>query len=238
MLVFMSFLSCKIKREDENKLVKAQLIDQIFTKVSKLSYLEKLLLYMSKNTRSTLIVLLLFLLIPTEKVFSQIGAGIKFGGNLSHADGSAFRSANRVGFQVGGIVSYHFRPNMAIQVEPTYNMTRIRTNSETVDQVNGITKGNKALQFFDLPVLFKLDVTSNFALLGGLEFNKLLNEDKYLLNNGDEAFNKGSRLGYTFGLELGKFYFRYRNVERKTGVYQNWNTSISQYQIGVKWNLF
>jgi len=45
-------------------------------------------------------------------------------------------------------------------------------------------------------------------------------------------------MGYTFGLELGKLYFRYRNVERKTGVYHNWNTSISQYQIGVKWNLF
>lgn len=193
---------------------------------------------MSKNTRSTLLVLLLLLLIPTENVFSQIGAGIKLGGNLSHADGLSFRSTNRVGFQVGGIVSYHFRPNMAIQVEPTYNVTRVRTNSETVDQVNGITKGNKALQFFDLPVLFKLDVTSGFALLGGLEFNKLLNEDKYILNNGEMVFNKGSRLGYTFGLELGKFYFRYRNVERKTGIHRNWNTIISQYQIGLKWNLF
>lgn len=193
---------------------------------------------MSKNTRSTLLVLLFLLLLPTENVFSQIGAGIKLGGNLSHADGLSFRSTNRVGFQVGGIVSYHFRPNMAIQVEPTYNVTRVRTNSETVDQVNGIAKGNKALQFFDFPVLFKLDLTSNFALLGGLEFNKLLNEDKYLLNNGEEAFNRGSRMGYTFGLELGKLYFRYRNVERKTGVYHNWNTSISQYQIGVKWNLF
>lgn len=193
---------------------------------------------MFNNTRSTLRVLLLFLLIPTKETFSQIGAGIKFGGNLSHADGLSFRSANRVGFQVGGIVSYHFKPIMAIQVEPTYNVTRIRTNSETVDQIDGIAKGNKALQFFDLPVLFKLDVTSGFALLGGLEFNKLLNEDKYLLNNGEMVFNKGSRLGYTFGLELGKFYFRYRNVERKTGIYRNWNTIISQYQIGLKWNLF
>lgn len=193
---------------------------------------------MFKNIRLTVIVVLLFLLIPVRESFSQIGVGIKFGGNLSHADGLSFRSSNRVGFQAGGIISYHFKPSMAIQAEPTYNVSRIRTNSETVDYSNGISKGNKALQFFDLPILFKLDVTSGFALLGGIEFNELLNEDKYNLNNGERAFNRGSRLGYTFGLELGKLYFRYRAIERKTGVYRNWNTLIEQYQIGVKWIVF
>ncbi|AIM39056.1 hypothetical protein KO02_21985 [Sphingobacterium sp. ML3W] len=192
---------------------------------------------MFKNTRSAIVVLL-FLLIPVSKSFSQIGVGIKFGGNLSHADGLSFHSSNRVGFQAGGIISYHFRPNMAIQVEPTYNISRIRANSETVDYLNGIAKGNKALQFFDFLILFKLNVTSGFALLGGIEFNELLNEDKYHLNNGERAFNSGSQLGYTFGLELGKLYFRYRAVERKTVVYRNWNTLIEQYQIGVKWIVF
>jgi hypothetical protein len=193
---------------------------------------------MFKNIRFTITVFLLFLLIPVTESFSQIGGGIKLGGNLSHANGLSFRSTNRLGFQAGGILSYHFKPSMAIQVEPSLNLSRIRTNSETVAQINGISKGNQTLHFFDLPILFKLDITSGFSLLGGLEFNELLNEDKNKLNNGDRAFNKGSRLGYTFGLELGKFYFRYRAVERKTGVYRNWNSVIEQYQIGAKWILF
>ena len=140
-----------------------------------------------------------------------------------------------MGFQAGGILSYHFKRSIGIQAEPTFNATRIRTTSETIDQVNGISKGNKALHFFDLPILFKLNLTSGFALLCGIEFNELLNEDKYNLNNGERTFNRGSRLGSAFGLEVGKFYFRYRSVERKTAIYRNWNTLIEQYQIGVKW---
>ncbi|WP_144036499.1 hypothetical protein [Sphingobacterium psychroaquaticum] len=125
-----------------------------------------------------------------------------------------------------------------LQTEPTFNLTRIRANSETVDDPNGISKGNKTLIFFDLPILFRLDVTSGFTLLGGTEFNKLINDNNHLLNNGEKAFNRGSRLGYSFGLELGKFYFRYRGVERKTNVYRNWNATIQQYQFGIKWDFF
>ncbi|NGM65694.1 outer membrane beta-barrel protein [Sphingobacterium sp. SGR-19] len=170
--------------------------------------------------------------------FSQVGLGIKLGGNLSGAEAPSFRSSKRLGFQVGAVVSYHFRPNMAIQTEPTFNLTRVRANSETVYETKGIGKGNKALRFFDLPVLYRLDITPRFALLGGVELNSLLNEDKYRLNNGDQAFKDGTRLGYTVGLELGKFYFRYRGFERSTNVHRSWTTAIQQYQVGLRWNIF
>lgn len=169
---------------------------------------------------------------------SQVGMGVKLGGNLSGADAPSFRSSKRLGFQVGAVLSYHFRPNLGIQAEPTFNLTRVRTNSETVHETKGIDKGNKALHFFDLPVLFRLDVTPVFALLGGVEFNSLLNEDKYRLNNNDQAFKDGTRLGYTFGLELGKFYFRYRGFERSTHVHRSWTTAIQQYQVGIRWDIF
>ncbi|MBD1433424.1 outer membrane beta-barrel protein [Sphingobacterium sp. DN00404] len=184
-----------------------------------------------------LLVLTLLFLTSLSEGFSQVGVGVKVGGNLSDADALSFRSSKRLGFQVGMAVSYHFRPNMAIQAEPTFNLTRIRANSETVHETKGIDKGNKALHFFDLPVLFRLDVTSGFALLGGVEFNSLLNADRYRLNNSDQAFKSGIRLGYTVGLELGKFYFRYRGFERSTEVHRSWTTAIQQYQVGVKWNI-
>ncbi|TYR37591.1 PorT family protein [Sphingobacterium phlebotomi] len=189
------------------------------------------------NNLFRLLLILLFLTIGNQS-FSQIGLGVKLGGNLSGADALSFRSSKRLGFQVGAAVSYHFRPNMAIQVEPTFDVTRVRANSETVHETNGIDKGNKTLHFFDLPVLFRLDVTSGFALLGGIEFNSLLNEDKYRLNNNEYAFKEGTRLGYTVGLELGKFYFRYRGFERSTNVYRSWTTTIQQYQAGVRWDIF
>lgn len=184
------------------------------------------------------ILLTLLCLMLVSEGFSQVGVGIKLGGNLSGADALSFRSSKRLGFQIGTAASYHFRPNMAIQAEPTFNLTRVRTNSETVHETKGIDKGNKALHFFDLPVLFRLDVTLGFALLGGIEFNSLLNEGKYRLNNNEYAFKEGTRLGYTVGLELGKFYFRYRGFERSTNVYRSWTTTIQQYQVGVRWDIF
>ncbi|PRD53895.1 outer membrane beta-barrel protein [Sphingobacterium gobiense] len=183
------------------------------------------------------ILLILLCLLTGNNVFSQVGFGVKLGGNLSGADALSFRSSKRLGVQAGVVMSYHFLPNMAIQVEPTFNLTRVRANSETVHETNGIDKGNKALHFFDLPVLFRLDVTPGFALLGGAEFNSLLNEDRYRLQNGELAFKGGTRLGYTVGLELGKFYFRYRGFERSTNVHRSWTTMIQQYQVGVRWRI-
>lgn len=180
----------------------------------------------------------LLCLLIGNSAFSQVGVGVKLGGNLSGADAASFRSSKRLGFQVGAVVSYHFRSNMAIQTEPTFNLTRVRANSETVDETRGITKGNKALHFFDLPVLFRLDVTPRFALLGGVEFNSLLNEDKYRLNDGGQAFEAGIKLGYSVGLELGKFYFRYRGFDRSTNIHRSWTTAIQQYQVGVRWSIF
>lgn len=173
----------------------------------------------------------------THESFAQIGLDLKLGGNLSHADAISFRSSNRLGFQLGGVLRYHFRPSMAIQAEPTFNLTRIRANEQTADEADGISKGNKALHFFDMPLLFRLDIARRFAFLGGVEFNKLLNEEKYLLNNGEEAFKKATRLGYTLGAELGKFYFRYRFVEREARVYRSWSPTIQQYQVGIMWNI-
>lgn len=184
-----------------------------------------------------LLLTILFLTIGNQ-AFSQIGMGVKLGGNLSHADAISFRSSNRLGFQIGGVLSYHFHPQMAIQAEPTLNLARIRANSETIHEAAGIAKGNKALYFFDLPILFRLDVARNFALLGGAAFNKLLNDEKYRLNNGEKAFKGGAKLSYSIGVELGKIYFRYYAFERSTNVHRSWNPNIQQYQIGVKWDIF
>ena len=185
--------------------------------------------------RGILLLVLYFAVI--NGCFSQVGIGVKLGGNLSAADAVSFRSSKRIGFQLGAVASYHFRSNMAIQVEPTFNLTRLRANAETSHEPTGIGKGNKALQFFDLPILFRLDISPKFALLAGANVNSLLNEEKYLLVNQEEAFKRGVRLGYTVGVELGKFYFRYLGFDRQTNIHRSWTATIHQYQVGIKWDI-
>ncbi|WP_437919555.1 outer membrane beta-barrel protein [Sphingobacterium sp. LRF_L2] len=177
------------------------------------------------------------LLLASLSASAQVNVGINLGGNLSNADGVSFRSSRRLGFQAGGTLTIGFHKHMAIQAEPSFNLTRIRANDETSNREDGIQKGNKSLQFFNLPVLFKLKITPAFALLSGIEFNKLINDQQYRLNNDEPAFKSGNRLGYSLGAELGKFYFRYRGVSKSTRVGGNWNAVIEQYQFGIRWIL-
>lgn len=182
--------------------------------------------------------LLILVLLFSDRLSAQIGAGLRFGGNLSHLDGNSFRSAKKIGLQAGIALQYSFTRNLGAQIEPSFNISRVRSNEQTSMYDEGISKGTKSLHYVNVPLFFKLSITSKFALLAGPELSKLLNESKYRLNNGEEAFKDGTRVGYSLGLELGPLYFRYREVKRVSHVRSDWHAAIEQYQLGIKWDLF
>ena len=62
--------------------------------------------------------------------YGQMGFGLRVGGNISRASGNAF-GANRMGYQLGGDLIFGLNSKMDIQVEPSYNLTRIRVNDNT-----------------------------------------------------------------------------------------------------------
>jgi len=178
------------------------------------------------------------MLFTAGELSAQISAGLRFGGNLSHLDGHSFRSAKKIGLQAGLALQYSFTKNLALQAEPSFNITRVRANEQTQDLDFGIQKGTKSLHYFSVPLFFKLCITPKFALLAGPEWSKLLNESKYKLNNGSYAFQDRTRLGYSAGLELGSIYFRYREVKRVSHVHADVHAAVAQYQLGFKWDLF
>src|SRR5690606_27635103 len=138
---------------------------------------------------------------------AQLNMGIHMGGNLGSLKGDAFRSSKKIGVQGGVFFSYQFNNYLGLQVEPGFNLNRIRANSNTIAHPHGIGKGNKTLYFFNMPMYLKISILPGVAILGGPEINKLINDQKYQLNDGRAAFKPGYRLGYGFGLELGKLYF-------------------------------
>lgn len=184
------------------------------------------------------LVLVAVFLCSLMKVSAQIGAGLRFGGNLSQLDGDAFRSAKKVGLQAGLAFHYNFSKNLALQVEPSFNISRVRANESTAHEPAGIAKGTKSLSYFQLPVFAKLCITRGFSLMVGPEFSHLLNESRYRLNNNHPAFKDAMRIGYSVGLELGAIYFRYHEVKRVSNVYSDWHAALVQYQLGIKWDLF
>ncbi|TDS10970.1 outer membrane beta-barrel protein [Sphingobacterium paludis] len=189
-----------------------------------------------KQCRHLLILIFSLLYAPT--LLAQIGLGIRLGGNLSNANGDGFRSAQKIGFQAGAALRVDITKLLAVQAEPSFNITRIRANDRTAMYPEGIQKGTKSLHYFNLPVLLKLKITPSFALLGGVEFSSLINDDKYRLNNGAPAFRSDVRFGHSLGVELSRFYFRYRGLKRPSDVHGNWHADIEQYQLGMKFDLF
>ncbi|SJN19034.1 hypothetical protein FM107_01600 [Sphingobacterium sp. JB170] len=177
---------------------------------------------------------LFFTVLPS---FAQIDIGISGGVNLSKPDGTYFRSAGKVGLQVGAFLTYHLTDHFALQGEPSFNVTRIRANDEGKSISNGLNKGNKSVQFFNLPLYAKLKITPNFAIVGGPEYNKILNDGDFRLNDGAEAFKDSGRFGYGLGLDIGNFYFRYRSLKKFDEIGDTHDLKLNQYQIGFRWKL-
>ena len=169
--------------------------------------------------------------------YGQIGFGLRVGGNISRASGNAF-GANRMGYQLGGDLIFGLNSKMDIQVEPSYNLTRIRVNDNTASLSGGLSKGTRSLKYLNTPVYLKVNFTRKFSILGGLDLNMLLNDDAYKLNDGKPAFNSRTRIGYALGIDLGALYFRYRQFKKNNKIVDNWDAHIDQYQLGFKVRLF
>ncbi|MDF2478951.1 MAG: hypothetical protein K0S24_4434 [Sphingobacterium sp.] len=192
----------------------------------------------NKRMKIVFAVTVIFGMLCTHKALAQFGMGFRAGGNLSGTNGSAFRSGKRIGFQIGGDLRYHFNKNIALQAEPVYNLMRIRNNDRTAESEYGIGAGTRKLKYMSVPLYLKVNFTRTIAIMGGLDFNFLLNDDRYKLNNGENAFRSKPRTGYSLGAELGKVYFRYRKFNRTNDIIDNWTADIEQYQLGLKFELF
>lgn len=192
----------------------------------------------NKRMKIVFAVTVIFGMLCTHDVLAQFGMGLRAGGNLSGTNGSAFRSGKRIGFQIGGDLRYHFNKNIALQAEPAYNLMRIRNNDQTAESEYGIGAGTRKLEYMSVPLYLKVNFTRTIAIMGGLDFNFLLNDDRYKLNNGANAFRSKPRTGYSLGAELGKVYFRYRKFNRTNDIIDNWTADIEQYQLGLKFELF
>lgn len=192
----------------------------------------------NKRMKIVFAVTVIFGMLCTHDALAQFGMGLRTGGNLSGTNGSAFRSGKRIGFQIGGDLRYHFNKNIALQAEPVYNLMRIRNNDQTAESEYGIGAGTRKLEYMSVPLYLKVNFTRTIAIMGGLDFNFLLNDDRYKLNNGENAFRSKPRTGYSLGAELGKVYFRYRKFNRTNDIIDNWTADIEQYQLGIKFELF
>jgi hypothetical protein len=140
--------------------------------------------------------------------FSQtFNIGIKGGASINKIDGMSFKDEFTYGYHLGGFATIGLGKKFAIQPEVLFNQFKVDTSSNfssvyQFNKVNGIK-----LNYLSIPILLNYNVSNFLTLQAGPQFGILIDQDKNLLQNGQDAFKSGdfSMLG---GLQLNLLKFR------------------------------
>jgi len=168
--------------------------------------------------------------------------GIKGGANISKIDGKSFSDQFKWGYQLGGFSEINFAKKWGIQPEVLFTQTNTQTSSEFSDiyHVSLSELKDVKLNYLSIPVLLNFKPSKLLTLQAGPQFGILLNNDKTLLQNGQEAFKNGD-LALLAGLQLNlgafKIYGRYswgisniNNIDDQ----DNWKNQAVQLGLGFR----
>lgn len=118
--------------------------------------------------------------------------GVKAGANLFKVDGTSMDNEFTFGYNLGGFAELNFSDKVGIQPEVMWNQTNYRTGhnfSDIYPQGTDDVKGK--LNYLSIPILLNYSPVKFFTLQAGPQFGILINQDKTLLKNGQDAFKNG-----------------------------------------------
>lgn len=142
----------------------------------------------------------LFSLIAISIFFSlaataQFNLGVKGGANISKIEGRSFKEEFRYGYHLGGFVEIGLGGRLGLQPEVLFNQyqTKVDSNFRTIYQnaFSSATNRSVKLNYLSIPVLLNYKLGNVLALQAGPQFGILLDQDKNLLENGQQAFKSG-----------------------------------------------
>lgn len=179
------------------------------------------------------------LLFISSSVFSQgFSFGIKGGANLGKISGQSFKNEFTLGYQVGAFATINLG-KFGIQPEVLFNQTNVDTSSEFSDvyQFNHIN--NIKLNSLSIPIMLNYNLNKFITLQAGPQFGILLDQDKSLLKNGEDAFKSGN-FALAGGVQLnllkfrvyGRFVGGLTNLDN-VGDKETWKTQAIQLGVGI-----
>ena len=146
---------------------------------------------------------------------AQFHLGIKGGANMSKITGKSFSEEYEFGYHLGGFAEIGLGSKFSLQPEVLFNQTNQYTSSEFDDLYQNVLSSeisNIKLNYLSVPVLLNYKASNIVSLQLGPQFGILMDQNKNLLENGQEAFKNGdfSMLGgLQFKLSSFRIYGRY-----------------------------
>lgn len=133
------------------------------------------------------------LLLLAQASFAQFSLGVKAGANITKIDGKSFKDEFKYGYHLGGFMHVPIAGRLGIQPEVLFNQIKTQTDNEFSNIYQNAVSGdnNITLNYLSIPVLVSYKLGSFLSLQAGPQFGILLDKDKNLLQNGQEAFKSG-----------------------------------------------
>ena len=117
--------------------------------------------------------------------------GIKGGASINKIDGKSFKDEFTYGYHLGAFATIGLGKKFAIQPEVLFNQFKTDTSSSfsSLYQFNKVN--DIKLNYLSIPILLNYNVSNILALQVGPQFGILMDQNKKLLQNGEDAFKKG-----------------------------------------------
>ena len=173
---------------------------------------------------------------------AQFHLGIKGGANMSKITGKSFSEEYEFGYHLGGFAEIGLGKKFSLQPEVLFNQTNQYTSSEFDDLYQNVLSSeisNIKLNYLSVPILLNYKASNFVSLQLGPQFGILMDQNKNLLENGQEAFKNGdfSMLGgLQFKLSSFRIYGRYalgltnlNDIDNK----EKWKSQSFQVGIGL-----
>ena len=164
--------------------------------------------------KKTILAVLAITLIATTSQAQGVRLGAKLGANLNKVTGKSFNEEFDLSYHVGGFLEIDINKKFGIQPEVYFNQaTTTRTSDfNTLYSANPNANTDIKLNYLSIPILLRYNVGKMVTLQAGPQFSILMNNDKTLLQNGQEAFKGGDFAmagGVTLNLKMLRVYGRY-----------------------------
>jgi hypothetical protein len=126
---------------------------------------------------------------------AQLNFGIKAGTNITKIDGKSFEDEFKYGYLAGGFVEIGLGKKFAIQPEVLFNQyqTKVDSNFKNIynNALNDVTNGDVKLNYLSIPLMLNYKAGKLLTLQAGPQYSILIDKNKNLLQNGQEAFKNG-----------------------------------------------
>lgn len=167
--------------------------------------------------------------------------GVKGGANLNQVEGASFNDGFAFSYHLGGFAEIDFSKKLGIQPEVLWNQSKTTygTGLSNVYQplLNPTASKDITLNYLSIPILLRYNIGNMLTLNAGPQFGILLNKDKNLLQNGEQAFTNGD-FGMVAGLQVNlktlRLYGRYNiGLKNINDIDQKDKWTNQQIQLGV-----